>query len=268
MNRLRFLLLMGTMLLMMVFAGVESRVVQAGSCTNSLDFVSLVVFSDEARFSYTVSGTSAGTQTYTFRALEWDPALLAFVDVLGTTSATVDYPGGGDSTIGFSQSLAPGTRVQIDASSAACSDLIEGQVIASSAPGPGEATPQCPDGRINFNHCDKVAIYATQDGDAYGVGVYVVDGVTVPVFALFVSAEALAALPPNPESVIQIAQSDDGKVTLYKHTNGDYQVNYGPDFEGKVFTFRWSGLPATGYPEFSTFTVTALHLDRARWMVS
>jgi hypothetical protein len=259
---------MMVVLVVSMFLGVEGRPARAGSCSNLLNFVSLVVFTDEARFSYTVTASMTGSQNYTFRALEWDPVQLTFVDVLGTTSATVVYPGGGDSTISFSSSLAAGTRVQIDASGAPCTDLIEGTVIATNAPAPGEATPQCPDGRINFNHCDKVAIYATPDGDGYGLGVYVVDGVSVPVYALFVSAEELAALPEQPESVIQIVQSADGKVTLYRHSNGDYQVNYGPDFEGKIFTFRWSGLPATGYPEFSTFTVTGMRLNPMRGIVS
>jgi len=47
-------------------------------------------------------------------------------------------------------------------------------------------------------------------------------------------------------------------VVLYKHPNGDYQVNYGPDFEGKVFTFRFNGLPPLTYPEVTTFIVGSL----------
>jgi hypothetical protein len=119
-------------------------------------------------------------------------------------------------------------------------------------------TPQCPDGRINYNNCDKIAIYPTADEGSFGIQVYVVDHKTVPSFGLFVSAADLNALPANPDKVITIAQSKDGLVILYKHPNGDYQVNYGPDFEGKVFTFRFNSLPAVQYPEVTTFMIGAL----------
>jgi len=49
-----------------------------------------------------------------------------------------------------------------------------------------------------------------------------------------------------------------GLVTLYNHPNGDYQVNYGSDFEGKVFTFRFNGIPASKYPEVTTFMAGTL----------
>jgi hypothetical protein len=118
--------------------------------------------------------------------------------------------------------------------------------------------PECPDGRINYNNCDKIAIYPVKDEDSFGIQVYVVDHKAVPEFVLFVSAADLDVLPANPDKVIVIAQSTNGLVVLYKHPNGDYQINYGPDFEGKVFTFRFSGLPATSYPEVTTFMVGAL----------
>ena len=117
--------------------------------------------------------------------------------------------------------------------------------------------PQCADGRINNNNCDKIAIFPVKDEDSFGIQVYIVDHKTVPEFVLFVSATDLNALPANPDKVITIATSKNGLVVLYKHPNGDYQVNYGPDFEGKVFSFRFKGLPATTY-EASTFMIGAL----------
>ena len=118
--------------------------------------------------------------------------------------------------------------------------------------------PQCPDGRINFNHCDKIAIFPIKDEDSFGIEVLIVDKKVVPEFAIFVSAADLNALPTNPDKVIIVATSKNGLVTLYKHANGDYQVNYGPDYEGKVFTFRFNGLPASAYPEVTTFLLGAL----------
>lgn len=118
--------------------------------------------------------------------------------------------------------------------------------------------PECPDGRINYNNCDKIAIYPVNDEDSFGIQVYVVDHKTVPEFVLFVAAADLAALPTNPDKVITVATSKNGLVVLYKHPNGDYQVNYGPDFEGKVFTFRFNGLPAVSYPKVTTFMIGAM----------
>ena len=122
--------------------------------------------------------------------------------------------------------------------------------------------PQCPDGRINYNNCDKIAIYPTVDEDSFGLQVYVVDKKAIPEFVLFVSAADLNALPAHPDEVLVIATSKNGLVTLYKHPNGDYQVNYGPDFEGKFFTFRFNGIPASKYPEVTTFMAAALRPNR------
>jgi hypothetical protein len=118
--------------------------------------------------------------------------------------------------------------------------------------------PQCPDGRLNYNNCDKIAIYPVKDEGKFGLEIWILDKKIVPEFALFISAADLAALPDSPTRVLTVATSQDGLVTLYKHPNGDYQVNYGPDFEGKVFTFRFSGLPPASYPEVTTFMLGAL----------
>ncbi len=122
----------------------------------------------------------------------------------------------------------------------------------------GKATPQCADGRINYNNCDKIAIYPVKDEGSFGIEVLIVDKKVVPEFAIFISAADLNALPSKPNKVITVATSKNGLVVLYKHPNGDYQVNYGPDFEGKVFTFRFNGLPASSYPEVTTFMAGVL----------
>jgi hypothetical protein len=80
--------------------------------------------------------------------------------------------------------------------------------------------PECPDGRINYNNCDKIAIYPVNDEGSFGIQVYVVDHKIVPQFVLFVSAADLAVLPANPDKAITIATSKNGLVVLYKHPNG------------------------------------------------
>lgn len=105
----------------------------------------------------------------------------------------------------------------------------------------------CPDGRLNYNHCDKIAIYPIPEGDAYGLQIYVVDLDGVGKLALTISAADLAA------AVDHIATSADGKVIAYRLASGEYQVNYGPDAEGKVFVFTFDGLPPSTYPTVQTY---------------
>ncbi|MBZ0285633.1 MAG: hypothetical protein K8L97_33185 [Anaerolineae bacterium] len=110
--------------------------------------------------------------------------------------------------------------------------------------------PQCPDGRLNYNHCDKIAIYAVPDGESYGMRIYVVEPDGIGKLALTVSARDLALLTKQPD---HIGTSADGKVIVYRLTSGEYQVNYGPDTEGKVFEFTFDGLPPTAYPNVHTY---------------
>lgn len=115
------------------------------------------------------------------------------------------------------------------------------------------APAACDDGRINFNHCDKIAIYLVNDEDGIGLQVLIVDHLIVPRGAIFVSAAELDALPDNPARNTLIAQSKDGLVKFYKLAGGEYQINYGPDADNKVFVFRWTGMPPATYPDVSTY---------------
>lgn len=132
------------------------------------------------------------------------------------------------------------------------------KVTASGMYGLSKTTPECADGRINYDDCDKIAMYPVKDETGFGLEVWIVDKKVIPEFALYISAEDLKARPDKPDAVLTVASSKNGLVTLYKHPNGDYQVNYGPDFEGKVFTFRFSGIPAVSYPEVTTFMIGVL----------
>ncbi|MDX1992164.1 MAG: hypothetical protein SF029_07235 [bacterium] len=61
-------------------------------------------------------------------------------------------------------------------------------------------------------------------------------------------------LPEFPEENTLIEEV--GDVALYKLTSGEYQINNGPDEEGKVHVIIWRGCPAEDVRE-STFTVQA-----------
>jgi hypothetical protein len=139
-------------------------------------------------------------------------------------------------------------------------DQCGGDTITGTARGfngtapPNLAAPAaCDDGRINFNHCDKIAIYLVNDEDGVGLQVLIVDHLIVPRGAIFVSAAELDALPDNPARNTLIAQSKDGLVKFYKLAGGEYQINYGPDANNKVFVFRWTGMPPAAYPDVSTY---------------
>ncbi len=69
-------------------------------------------------------------------------------------------------------------------------------------------------------------------GDEYG---FVVTNYNAPyVDALELSPEFLAGLPQAPETNTEFAVSEDGLTRFYVLTTGEFQVNFGPDFEGKV----------------------------------
>lgn len=105
--------------------------------------------------------------------------------------------------------------------------------------------PLFTDGRICWNR--DYVVYTPQDA---GIHVYRTEGRT-GVLQVYASPEQLAALPAQPAQNTLIAER--GGYALYKLTTGEYQLNVGPDFEGKVFTCRWSGLPAVGSGENGTF---------------
>ncbi len=107
--------------------------------------------------------------------------------------------------------------------------------------------PAFTDGRINNNHGDKIAIFPIRDEDDYGVEVWLTDKRTVPVLLLAISAEELSKLPEKTAENLLIAQSEDGLVQVYKLTTGEFQVNYGPDGDGKIFVFRFKTFSAGMY---------------------
>jgi hypothetical protein len=56
-----------------------------------------------------------------------------------------------------------------------------------------------------------------------------------------ITREELDQLPPLPDENIEVATNDDGSLSLFKLTTGEFQVNVGPDAEGKIFVyvFTW-----------------------------
>jgi len=106
---------------------------------------------------------------------------------------------------------------------------------------PPEFVSQCDDGRLNILTCEPVAIYPTVDEEGVGLQLWVyrrgADFATPSYFASPQDlAEAQAAIGDAP---LEIGSTPDGFATLYLLPSGEYQVNAGPDEEGKVFVFRF-----------------------------
>lgn len=230
----------------MTFFGATAPV--AAGCTNEILLNSATAFRDHISITFTINKAGVSPVLFTVTDNKTQVGSTTFSSAsLGTF--TVDF----DLDASIVQEL-DSLDVEADPS-LGCEQFAT--VTASGFFGSTNA-PQCPDGRINYNHCDKIAIYPVKDEGSFAIEVWIVDHKVLPEFALFVSSADLKALDQKPEKIVTIATSSNGLVTLYKHPNGDYQVNYGPDFEGKVFTFRFSGLPAATYPEVTTFMVGAL----------
>lgn len=60
--------------------------------------------------------------------------------------------------------------------------------------------------------------------------------------AIWMTSQELAALPEFPEQNMLVDQYYE--IALYKLTTGEFQINYGPDAEGKVYVLNFTGCPA------------------------
>lgn len=118
-----------------------------------------------------------------------------------------------------------------------CGDLPFGAGESESPP----YIPGCPgDGTLN--------ICITSSGNTDNIGsldIWAVDESGNGYQAIFVSKDELDNLPDKPLTNTEIQSSPDGKITLYKLYTGEYQINIGPDKEGKVQVIIFTGIPPT-----------------------
>lgn len=96
----------------------------------------------------------------------------------------------------------------------------------------------------------RYAVYILQNGDSCAIRVLDLDDKGRSSRAIDLSAKELADLPETPEENMLVDQYYE--IAFYKLTTGEYQVNDGPDAEGKVFVLNFTGCPATNVYE-STF---------------
>lgn len=96
----------------------------------------------------------------------------------------------------------------------------------------------------------RYGVYILQSGDSCAIRVLDIDDNGRSSRAFDLTAKELAALPELPEENILVDEYYE--IAFYKLTTGEYQVNAGPDAEGKVFVLNFTGCPATNVYE-STF---------------
>jgi hypothetical protein len=112
------------------------------------------------------------------------------------------------------------------------------------------------DTRINRDPGALAVIYPHIFADGHlGLHIYRVDPQTSGgTLALVVTPDMLAAFPDFPTEYTIIARSEDGTIELTKLPTGQYQVNAGPDPEGKIHVVVFDRIE-TGSP-YQVFTVS------------
>lgn len=119
----------------------------------------------------------------------------------------------------------------------------------------------CPTHRT-VNCFGRYGVYILQSGESCAIRVLDIDDNGKSSRAIDLTARELAALPEKPEENILVDEYYE--IAFYKLTTGEFQVNSGPDAEGKVFVLNFTGCPATNVYESTFITggeVTQLTVD-------
>jgi hypothetical protein len=101
----------------------------------------------------------------------------------------------------------------------------------------------CADGRLTYTLCQPLVVYPVISEDGVGWTIYRVEqDSAMGQFMFYVPAEVFDSLPDEIPANCTIDRSDNGQVVLYRLTSGQYQINVGPDHEGKVFVYIFNDL--------------------------
>jgi hypothetical protein len=129
-------------------------------------------------------------------------------------------------------------------------------VVSQSIPGTVERAAacnpcECPqDQRINCQGVEFYAVYTrvTTSGACF-MEAWRMNPGGQPFRVWRVSSRTLASVPRFPE-VNTLIRQEQG-IALYRLTSGEYQVNAGPDGEGKIYVARFTNCPAENVQESS-----------------
>jgi hypothetical protein len=114
-------------------------------------------------------------------------------------------------------------------------------------PVPGPTTSDSPDDRINWKHGDQyAALYARQDDNTKPVlHVYCITPEGKGDLKYVAPNSMFANAPQNPASNTKIGETNVCRypVVFYVLTSGEFQINIGPDWEGKTNVIIFTGMP-------------------------
>jgi hypothetical protein len=126
-----------------------------------------------------------------------------------------------------------------DRSKGVCSGLVNGNSAIAFA-----------DGRFCFGRGEAdIALFP--DGDGLLIYRLNEDDTGEKIFEF--SGEELSEIVSNPEANILIANTADNFVRFYRLSSGQYQINVGPNEEGKVYVCIFEAIPDTDASVFSYF---------------
>ncbi|MBI5670903.1 MAG: thrombospondin type 3 repeat-containing protein, partial [Chloroflexi bacterium] len=98
------------------------------------------------------------------------------------------------------------------------------------------------DGRLETMLDGHTAIYLHDGTGNPAIHIYRTDDFGNAYLTLARSLNELNQYPDRPEANMLIGTGIDGKVALYKLTSGEYQINVGPDSDGKIYIIVLPGL--------------------------
>ena len=121
--------------------------------------------------------------------------------------------------------------------------------------------PWVDDGRLNWfrGFGDRIIFYTVTYNDGQiSLHIYNVHGEDQGQFLLQVTPDMIRENPPGDEHILITETQDvyDVRVAVYRLSTGQLQINYGPDFEGKVFVYVLNNTTNfNAIDEFDTFSI-------------
>jgi hypothetical protein len=102
------------------------------------------------------------------------------------------------------------------------------------------------DGRLNRFHGDLISVlYRGTVGGQPAIAVYGLDDESNGLLEGYFTLDDIAPYADSPPAENTAIRTID-QSTLYALTSGEFQINIGPDDEGKLYTVIFGGLPVAG----------------------
>lgn len=112
--------------------------------------------------------------------------------------------------------------------------------------GTGPLPPPPPRPGIDTQNADALIVPVLDSPEGMGLVIWGIMTDTGEGYLAFrISSATLADLPEFPDDPVEIACTPDHRYCFYKLSTGEYQLNIGPDIEGKVQVVIFDGVPPT-----------------------